>query len=381
MQLESRLNDLLQRRQANNSLRRPAAYPDKIDFSSNDYLGLARDAALRQRIEKAYLIHCQGDTYRLGATGSRLLTGHSALHEALETQLADFHQAEAALLFNSGYDANLGILPAVTRKTDLILYDELIHASLHDAMKLCDAQAVAFRHNDLAALEALLQTHQPTQKGVIFIVVESIYSMDGDACPLVELTQLAEKYQAYIYVDEAHSTGILGKHGEGLAQALGVQDKIWARLHTFGKAIGAHGAVVVGNATLKNYLLNYARSLIYTTSLPTHTLIAIQQVYLYLQTHGNFYIKQLNERIHFFKEYAQQLNLGHLLDSDSPIQICITPTNQRARQLAQMLQTSGFDVRAILSPTVPAGQERLRICLHAYNTNEEIKQLLELIAQ
>lgn len=369
--LENYLESMLSRRQQAHSLRRTVWLPHLVDFCSNDYLGLSRSEILAQRIKVIQNEYPSA----LGATGSRLLTGHYPLIDEVETQLATFHQAPAALLFNSGYDANLSLLSCLPRRRDLLLYDELIHASLHDGIKLSAASALAFRHNDSQHLAALLHTkHQEYEH--IFIIIESIYSMDGDVCPLPQIAELAKQYGAYIIIDEAHSTGIWGEKGEGLAASLGLSDVCFARLHTFGKAMGGHGAVVVGSTLLRSFLLNFARPLIYTTALPPHSLLHIREAYRLLHEKATEWLPELQQKIAFFRELMHGLPTPlYCLPSPSPIQSIIVGGNEPTRALAQQVQQQGFDVRPILSPTVPAGTERIRICLHLFNTKEEMELL------
>ena len=247
-----------------------------VDFCSNDYLGFARSTVLRQAIQQADL---RSDNSRTGATGSRLLAGQSALADEVEQELAQFYQTESALIFNSGYDANIGLLSCLPKAGDTLLTDELIHASMIDGARLSYATRHRFKHNDLADLTTKLQ--QATQLGgQIFVAVESVYSMDGDMAPLTDLVDICEKYGAALLVDEAHATGVYGsgpsgQGGEGLVVALGLQDRVFARVHTFGKALGVHGATIVGPAVLRQYLINFARPFIYTTALPPHSLLAM----------------------------------------------------------------------------------------------------------
>ena len=336
-----------------------------IDFCSNDYFGLAQNDTVRHLAENLIDFTTKG-----GATGARLISGNHPLAEQIERETARRHNAEAALLFNSGFDANIGLLSVVPQRTDTILYDELCHASLRDGIRLSLAKNYSFRHNDLAHLEQLFARCN----GNIYVVVESIYSMDGDAAPLRELAALCEKYEAALIVDEAHSTGIYGDKGAGLVAALHLEEAVFARVHTFGKAIGAHGAVVVGSQTLIDYLRNFARSFIYTTALPPHSFARIIASYEYLDTHAIALQQTLKQRIRLFEEATQSIQ-DQLLPSKSPIQGMIIEGNKEAQRAAQILQKKGFDVRPILSPTVPEGQERLRICLHSFNSETEILDL------
>lgn len=372
--LTERLQDELHQRAQLGLLRRLTLPMRGVDFTSNDYLGLARSPQLAERIRSvtATLTH-------QGATGSRLLAGHTELATAVEAYLANFYQDESALLFNSGYNANVGLLACLPQRGDTLLTDELIHASLIDGARLSYATRQRFAHNDLADLERNLQR----ATGRAFVVVESLYSMDGDEAPLAPLTDLCEQYGAALIVDEAHASGVYGPGGAGLVVAQGLQQRVFARVHTFGKAFGVHGAAVVGPAVLTQYLINAARPFIYTTALPPHSLLAIRCAHELLADSPDLSLR-LHERIAFFRETTQrQAPALRWLNSTSPIQGLMVPGNEAARAVAQQAQAAGFDLRPILSPTVAPGQERLRICLHYYNTEAEIERLvgtLSLIA-
>lgn len=343
-----------------------------IDFTSNDYIGLARDTAFHQRVEAEIAAHqLQG-----GSTGSRLLSGNSAYAEKLESIIADFHRSEAALLFNSGFDANYGLLSALPYKGDTIIYDELVHASIHDGMKAGKANRVAFHHNDLADLEAKLKA----ATGFKYVVTESLFSMDGDMAPLCEIAALCMAYDAGLIVDEAHATGVIGDRGEGLVNQLGIEDLVLARVHTFSKALGGHGAVILCSDDLRDFLINYCRPFIFSTAMPLHSLAAIRVAYDYFPG-LNDRRKHLHELIQLLQtSFAASENM-HLLKSDSPIQSLIIPGNAAVKHIASQLQQDGYDVRAILSPTVPRGKERIRICLHSHNTVEEVQGLITAIAK
>lgn len=368
--LEKRLLALLNRRKTQKAFRIVQNSSHLIDFCSNDYLSLARSSELQKNITEQY------KNQPLGATGSRLLSGHYPLLDTLEEKLAQFHQAEAALVFNSGYNANLGIISAIPRRSDVILYDELIHASIHDGIRLSQATSHPFPHNNVEALETLLSEN--TQK-TIFVIVESVYSMDGDAARLLSIQELCQKYDANLIVDEAHSTGIYGENGAGLCVELGIEKKIFARIHTFGKAIGTHGAAILGAQVLKDYLINYARPLIYTTASSPHTTLSTLSAYQLLEKKGNLYIQELKERITFFQEQISKQSKYIYIKSDSPIQCLLVPGNEAVTQLSTLLQEEGYDIRPIRTPTVPIGKERIRICLHRHNSFEEIRKLVELL--
>ncbi|MFD2573679.1 aminotransferase class I/II-fold pyridoxal phosphate-dependent enzyme [Spirosoma soli] len=366
------LSERLKAHQQAGLLRQLKATGDLVDFCSNDYLGFARSIELKTLIQQADTSYEVG---RTGATGSRLLAGQMTLADDVEQELAVFYQTEAALIFNSGYDANLGLLACLPKAGDTLLTDELIHASMIDGARLSYATRQRFRHNDLDDLEDKLRQ----ASGQVFVAVESVYSMDGDIAPLREMADLCDRYGAALLVDEAHATGVYGPTGEGLVVELGLQERVFARLHTFGKAVGVHGAAIVGPALLRNYLINFARPFIYTTALPPHSFLAICCAHQQLrsQVHAK---NQLHERLTYFKYLVKDKLAGTTwTNSQSPIQCLIMPGNDSARYVAAEAQCAGFDVRAILSPTVPVGQERLRICVHAFNTTQEITELITLL--
>jgi 8-amino-7-oxononanoate synthase len=363
------LNDALSKRSDNNSLRELSPENDLVDFCSNDYLGFARSQELSGRIAEASSAEMAN-----GSAGSRLISGNTAYAETLENRIAIFHKAEAGLLFNSGYDANLGLFSSVPQRGDTVIYDELCHASIRDGIRLSNATAWNFRHNELAHLADRLKRAE----GRVYVAVESIYSMDGDAAPLEAIAALCEKYDAALIVDEAHATGIFGEKGEGLVVNHSLQDVVFARVVTFGKALGVHGAIVLGSAALRKYLINFSRSFIYTTGLPIHAHLAIESAY---DTLSGCVVKELkiSNLISLFKQKVDALKVDGLIDGTSPIQCFLVPGNARVRRVARAIQEAGFDVRAILSPTVAEGKERLRICLHEFNTEQEIDGLLNAI--
>ncbi len=367
---EDFLTDKLAQRESAQLFRTLHTNDHLIDFASNDYLGFARSEALQQSIRQKTEAF---QTCKAGSTGSRLISGNTQLAEDLERVIARYHQAAAGLLFNSGYDANVGLFACIASKGDTLITDELVHASIIDGARLSYATRFRFRHNDLHDLEKKL-SHAT---GTIFIGVESVYSMNGDMAPLADMAVLAQRYKAHLIVDEAHATGIIGKDGSGLVSACGLEQQVLARVHTFGKALGVHGAVVLGSAQLRDYLINFARSFIYTTALPQHALLAIESAYQLLP-HSQEQRLRLQQHIMYFRQQATSLPFD-VLDSQSPVQGIVVPGNARAKAIAQRLEDRGFYVKAILSPTVPTGKERLRICLHAFNTTEEIAGLLQCL--
>ncbi len=372
-QLPNQLSLKLATRKANNALRALPFGVDLVDFASNDYLGFSQSEFI---FDAAHQLLLDSKIKNNGATGSRLLSGNHKLYQETETYLAEFHQSEAALIFNSGYDANLGFFSSVPQKGDLILYDELCHASIRDGIQLSNAKAYKFAHNDFEDLEKLILRNQnPT----IYVVTESVFSMDGDTPNLEELVAVSDKYNCCLVIDEAHALGVFGEKGKGLVQMLGLQDHFFARIMTFGKGLGCHGAAILGATELKSYLVNFARSFIYTTGLPPHSVATILVAYQYLETEKNA-LNSLRENIICFNQQKNILGLKPMfVRSKSAIQSAIIPGNEKVKAIARQLQEKGFDVKAILSPTVPEGQERLRFCLHSFNTNEEMGQILALL--
>jgi 8-amino-7-oxononanoate synthase len=364
---EDFLDKKLQERKDHHAFRQLRLPDGKTDFCSNDYLGIATNGL----IEASLGARLTSSETRHGSGGSRLLAGNYPLIEETERALAAFHAAAAGLIFNSGYDANLGLLSCLPQRGDTILYDQLSHASIRDGMRLSFARSFSFAHNDLQDLEKQLQSGA----GNIFVVTESVFSMDGDQAPLAAMAELCGRYNAHLMVDEAHATGVVGEKGEGLVQALGLQEACLARVHTFGKAVGCHGAIVLGSQQLRDYLINFSRPLIYTTALPASALLAIRTAYdLFPAMHQErAHLQQLIQRF-------QHAALSYIkLHSLTPIQGVVVPGNEEVKALAATLQSSGLDIRPILYPTVPKGQERLRIVLHAFNTFAEMDRLIQLL--
>lgn len=366
---EDFLDKKLQERKDLDAFRRLRLPDGKTDLCSNDYLGIAANGLIEKALAGKSSSHGRPTPH--GSGGSRLLAGNYPLIEETEKELATFHAAEAGLIFNSGYDANLGLLSCLPQKGDTVLYDQLSHASIRDGIRLSFAHAFSFGHNDLQDLEKKLQG----TKGTAFVVTESVFSMDGHLAPLAEMAALCRKYGAHLIVDEAHATGVIGQNGEGLVQQLHLQEACFARVHTFGKAVGCHGAVVLGSHRLRDYIINFSRPFIYTTALPPSAILAIQKAYsLFPAMHP--------ERAHL-RTLIGTLQDARLpfekLISRTPIQGVITPGNEAARSLAAALQDEGLDIRPILYPTVPRGSERLRIVLHAFNTVAEVDKLISVL--
>lgn len=353
---------------------------DAIDFASNDYLGLASCPKLAKIIEEEFnqLVYVQGIRPNIGATGSRLLTGNQPYLEELEESIAKYHDEKTALLFNSGYSANTGLLSCIAKENDALILDSQVHASTWDGARLSRAKSYLFRHNDLESLEKQLKRAHKLHREV-FVCVESLYSMCGDLAPLSEIHQLCEQYQAWMIVDEAHSTGILGEKGKGLTHQLSNSSRVIARIHTFGKALGHHGAAIIGNAILRKYLINECRTFIYTTALPLHTLVSIDCIYKLLPQLDKERA-HLNQLIRYFSMQIGRSPLP-IHTTSTTIQSIPIQGSEEVVRVSENIQKMGIDVRAIRYPTVRKGSECLRVCLHSFNSTAEINQLIHVLEQ
>lgn len=347
-----------------------------IDFCSNDYLGLAKNKALAEQISAVIAIWQGQQAEQVpvnGSTGSRLISGNSLLVEEFEKQCANMHQAEAALLFSSGFEANLGLISALAQKEHVIFCDKLLHASLIDGLRLSAAERRIFKHNDLSDLVHLLEQY-PTET-IKWVVVESVYSMDGDIAPLNELVKLKEKYNFELIVDEAHAGGIYGPQGAGLCVEMGLQDSIFARVVTFGKAWGNAGSVILGSAILRTYLINFARPFIYSTAPAPMHVLGLQRTLTYI-IEAVEERQKLKNRILYFKSLLKSPSWG---ESNTAIQTYFVSGNEAVRKLAAKVQAAGFGVKPIVYPTVPKGKERIRITLNANSSHDHIERIIQLL--
>ncbi|KAJ5595400.1 uncharacterized protein N7459_001608 [Penicillium hispanicum] len=383
----------LARREAKSARRRLTVLPRAaVDFSSNDFLSLSTSPAYRDR----YLAHLNNapESFPFASGGSRLLDGNSAYAEELERFVAGFHGAPTALLFNSGYDANVGVLSSVPQPGDLILHDELVHASAREGMRLSRADTrQPFPHSSPEGLREVLEAQvtrdAKVKSGIrnVFIVIESIYSMDGDIAPIREFVQVVDELlpsgNGYFIVDEAHATGVFGPRGAGIVQELGVQDRMFIRLHTFGKAMASHGAMVLCGQETRDYLINYARSLIYTTALGFPFLASIRTSYELLTSGETELLQQrVQQLIGHLRERLDSLRIHQSVKFEIdhfPTSPIFSLRTSQPRKLERACQQAGLVVRAIMPPTIPKGKERVRICLHAGNTEEEIEGLVQTI--
>ncbi|HNQ60977.1 MAG TPA: pyridoxal phosphate-dependent aminotransferase family protein [Bacteroidia bacterium] len=370
---EELMRSFLSGKKNNLSLRRLISSEGLVDFCSNDYLGLANSKELFHRTSE---ILEQFKEPLNGSTGSRLLTGNNKHFIQLENKIAAFHHAEAALIFNSGFDANFGLISSIAGKSDSIIYDELSHASIRDGIRLSTAKPYKFKHNDLSDLEHKLKI----SNGIVYVIVESLYSMDGDKADLKEINKLCQKYSANLIIDEAHAGGIYGENGNGLACANEISHSVFARIITFGKAFGTHGAAVIGSKVLKEFLVNVSRPLMYSTALPPHSIAAISAAYD-LQSTLDGERKKLFDNIKYFKNQISKLDLKGFLTSNTAIQSIIVPGNAEVKKLAEVFQNKGYDIRPILSPTVKSGTERLRVCIHSFNHQSDIRELGTILKQ
>ncbi|ORY19005.1 8-amino-7-oxononanoate synthase-like protein [Clohesyomyces aquaticus] len=388
--LEKSLQKLLDRRRANSTLRSLTINSSQqVDFSSNDFLSLSKSPALRAAI----LAEQATSNLPLGSGGSRLLDGNSRYAEDLEQDIAAFHRAPAGLLFNSGFDANAGFYACVPQPGDFIVYDEFIHASVHDGMRLSRAaNRIPFCHNSVEDLQRVLEdcvhSSQTLREGRshVLIAVEAVYSMDGDLAPLTAIVDIVEAVLprgcGYVVVDEAHSTGVIGPNGRGLVCELGLEKRIFARLHTFGKALAGNGAIMLCSPLIRHYLINYARPLIYTTFMSYPALVAIRASYtLLMNGHTNSlaaHVRLLVDNLFRELRSVQLPAVTELLQvpSECPSSPIFSIQAAEPKSLARYLQEKGFMVRAVVPPTVPEGTSRVRVCLHAGNTIPETKALV-----
>ncbi len=359
--LDTELERKLVQRQEENRLRTLMPPKNLIDFSSNDYLGLSELKEIQDLSSKI----ASSYPFVLGGKGSRLISGNHSIYGDFEEWLAHFHGKESALVFNSGYSANLGVFASLPQKGDRVIYDSLSHASIRDGLRLSLAGSFSFKHNDLNHLEDRLKQDW---KGNTIIATESIFSMHGDRSPLKEISGLAKKYGAEVWVDEAHATGIIGNAGRGLVDELDLSQEIDLCIHTFGKALGAHGAAVLSSNIKRNFLINYARSFIYTTALPPSSLADSWAAYTYMSGSEK-------ERLSLF---ANVELFSEAKNNSGPIQV-FSGNGQNLSRVQSALEESGFYAKAILPPTVPLGEERIRICIRANHSPKHILSLKKLL--
>ncbi|WP_093045147.1 8-amino-7-oxononanoate synthase [Thalassobacillus cyri] len=338
---------------------------EMIMASSNNYLGLSGDQRLIDAAIKAI------KSYGVGSTGSRLTTGNTVWHGRLEERLAQFKQEEAALVFSSGYLANVGVISSIAGKGDVILSDQLNHASLIDGCRLSKAKSVIYRHVDCKDLEEKLKHSQAYQRR--FIVTDSVFSMDGNIAPLQEIVTLAKNYQAFVIVDDAHATGVIGENGRGASEHCNTEIDI--TIGTLSKAIGTEGGFVTGSKTMIEFLRNQARSFIFQTALPPGSIAATLKAIDIIETNRN-----LQERLHrWIHRLRNQLtDYGFDVRGDgTPIVPVVIGEADKAVQFSELLETEGVFAPAIRPPTVPEGESRIRMTVMAAYEEKQIKQICQ----
>lgn len=384
----------LEERTKQNSLRELPFSNNLIDFFSNDYIGFAQSIDIFQEASR---ILKEKNIIQNGATGSRLISGNHSLYIELEEYISEFHNTEAALVFNSGYDANVGFFSALPQRSDIIFYDEFIHASIRDGIAMSNAKGYKFKHNNLDDLKAVINRVLTSldfsndilvndyNRSEIYVVTESVFSMDGDSPDLKAFADFCSNKNYHFVVDEAHAIGVFGNKGQGLVFDLELQNQVFAQIVTFGKAMGCHGAAILGSQKLKDFLINFARSFIFTTGLPPHAIATILAAYIKLSNKNEAvnsitYRSDLFKNITYFKSQLESFGLTSLfIDSNSAIHCCLISGNENVKAIASEIQKQGFAIKAIVAPTVPKGQERLRFCLHNYNKKEDIKNVLSIL--
>jgi len=358
----------LQELELEHNLRRlPGEIPGGIlNLSSNDYLGITEDEELRSEFSEI----SRNKKLKYSSASSRLLTGDSEQYRILENTISSAYGREACLVYNSGYHANAGILPAVAGKNDLIVADKLVHASIIDGMQLSKAEVLRYRHLDYSHLERLLQKSEGNYSN-IFIVSESIFSMDGDMADLSRLVEIKKRYNAYLYIDEAHAVGVRGENGLGCCEESGCIDDCDFIVGTFGKAIASVGAFVVCEDIFKRYLVNYSRTLIYTTALPPVNLAWTNFIFTKLPG----YIAKRDHLKKISSEFARLLEV----DAETHIVPFITGSNESAIELSEKLRTGGYYVLPVRYPTVPKGKARLRFSLNSGISMEKLIEIARFI--
>ncbi|MCK4916985.1 MAG: 8-amino-7-oxononanoate synthase [Candidatus Omnitrophica bacterium] len=338
-----------------------------IDFSSNDYLGLSGHLKLKDVLKKTT------DIYGTSVCSSRLLSGDLELHHILEKKIAEFKHKDSALIFNSGYQANLGIISSICKKGDVIFSDRLNHASIIDGILLSGVKYFRYQHNDINNLEYLLKKERNKYKNG-FIITESVFSMDGDSPKLDQIVRFKENYDCVLMVDEAHATGIFGENGAGLAEEQGVSGSIDLIMGTFGKALGGFGAYLACSKNVKQYLVNACRSFIYSTALPAHV-IAVNLASLDLIKQEPYRREELLANADFFREILK--NNGYQVKGSSQIVPLMVKDAEKAVSLSEELQSKGYWVLPIRPPTVPQGGSRLRFSITYYHKKEILENLFK----
>ena len=340
-----------------------------LNFCSNDYLGLANHARIKEAAIEAI------EEYGLGSGASRLVCGNMSPHEKLEAELAQFKNTESVLLFSSGYMANTGIIPALMDRHSVVLSDKLNHASITDGIILSRARLVRYPHSDMQALQEILKGLPTTKRKLI--VTDSVFSMDGDRAPLKEIIDLAGRYGAMVMVDEAHAFGVLGRSGSGLVEELGLEGQVDIQMGTLSKAAGSFGAYACGTKVLRDYLINKSRSFIYTSALPP-ALAQASRAALQIILEGNHLRRQLKENADYLRARVRMMGYD-TMNSSTPIIPVLVKDPLQAKAMSQRLLEQGIFVQAIRPPTVPMGSSRLRLTVMATHTQEDLNRFLNAL--
>ncbi|KPK41618.1 MAG: 8-amino-7-oxononanoate synthase [Omnitrophica WOR_2 bacterium SM23_29] len=339
-----------------------------LNLCSNNYLGLANDERIKSAAKEAI------DKYGIGSGASRLVAGSMSLHKRLEEKIAAFKEKEAALLFNSGYTANLSAIPALCGKDDIIFSDKLNHASIVDGILLSRAEFKRYPHKDMDRLEDMLRVTDGFRRKMI--ITDTIFSMDGDIAPLPKIVELAERYNAWIYIDEAHATGVLGKGGKGAIEHFGIEaDKIQVQMGTLSKAVGSFGAFICGSKALIEYLINKARGFIYTTSLPP-AICAASIASLEIIENEPSLRQKVWENIVFLRDGLNRLGFD-TLESETPIIPVLTKEPNITMEFSKKLLEDGIFVQGIRPPTVPERKGRLRVTVMATHKKQDLERALD----
>jgi 8-amino-7-oxononanoate synthase len=367
-QLQNRIKAKLALCKINKNYRELKNSKNLDDFVSNDYLGFAKSTKLKSCLKN------QLEKIDLGSTGSRLLSGNHKIITETEEKICNFFNSKSAAIYSSGYSLNIGLLACLSTEKDIIILDSNIHVSLKNSAKLSKAQVFYFRHNDSAHLKKKLQRLQKSCFGAIFVTIESTYSMDGDQANIEEIESICSYFQANLIIDEAHSVGISGTYGEGLSAHLKNKKSILARIVTFGKAFGTQGAALLSSTLLNTWIKNSCHSFIYTTAPSPLNILTISNAIDELQNNSN-HLKNIKQKIietnKIFKFNKWKTPIYPFLFSD-PLKL---------EQVSQKLAENKFNVLPIRSPTVRHGQERLRICVHNFNSKEKITKLYSLLEE
>jgi 8-amino-7-oxononanoate synthase len=378
----SRIEEELQSRRENNLYRETIAYPRSgeevevegrrlLNFSSNDYLDFANHPDLKEKaIEYTR-------RYGTGSTASRLVTGTLTIHQELENRLAAFKDYPEVLLFGSGYLANTGVIPALVGRSDYIIADKLVHASIIDGILLSRANFYRFDHNDVPDIKRRLEKIPADSR--ILIITESIFSMDGDRAPLEEIANLAEEYEALFMVDEAHAGGIFGENGAGLVNALGLQDRVDISMFTLSKALGAYGGAIACGETMKKYLINTARSFIYSTAPPPAVLGSVMAALDLLKEKPDLGARLLINS-DYFRDRLKEAGL-QTGDSTSQIVPVIIGDSKKTLRFSNALKEDGILAVAIRPPTVPAGSARIRFSISLAHSKKRLKETADKVIE